>query len=69
MTSRTWSRTPISLALALAILCTYSMVGFAAPHVFDNRACAVNVNHFLAAPRRTRRARVVIHVEAAADER
>jgi hypothetical protein len=31
MTSRTWSRTPISLALALAILCTYSMVGFAAP--------------------------------------
>src|SRR5215210_5135224 len=31
MTSRTWSRTPISLALALAILCTYTMVGFAAP--------------------------------------
>ena len=31
MTSRTWSRTPITLALALAILCTYSMVGFAAP--------------------------------------
>src|SRR5215218_10332307 len=31
MTSRTWSRTPISLALAVAILCTYSMVGFAAP--------------------------------------
>ena len=30
MTSRTWSRTPISLALALAILCTYSMVGLAA---------------------------------------
>ena len=29
MTSRTWSRTPISLALALAILCTYSMVGLA----------------------------------------
>src|SRR5918997_3903309 len=31
MTSRTWSRTPISVALALAILCTYTMVGFAAP--------------------------------------
>ncbi|HZB43720.1 MAG TPA: hypothetical protein VE360_00680, partial [Pyrinomonadaceae bacterium] len=31
MTSRTWSRTPISLALALAILCTYSMVALAAP--------------------------------------
>jgi hypothetical protein len=31
MTSRTWSRTPITLALALAILCTYSMVGIAAP--------------------------------------
>jgi hypothetical protein len=30
MTSRTWSRTPISLALALAIVCTYSMVGLAA---------------------------------------
>lgn len=29
MTSRTWSRTPITLALALAILCTYSMVGLA----------------------------------------
>ena len=29
MTSRTWSRTPISLALALAIVCTYSMVGLA----------------------------------------
>jgi len=29
MTSRTWSRTPISLALAFAILCTYSMVGLA----------------------------------------
>ena len=29
MTSRTWSRTPISLALAVAILCTYSMVGLA----------------------------------------
>src|SRR5215203_4930919 len=29
MTSRTWSRTPISLALAIAILCTYSMVGLA----------------------------------------
>ncbi len=31
MTSRTWSRTPISLALALAIVCTYSMVALAAP--------------------------------------
>ncbi len=31
MTSRTWSRTPITLALAVAILCTYTMVGFAAP--------------------------------------
>jgi hypothetical protein len=31
MTSRNWSRTPITLGLALAILCTYSMVGFAAP--------------------------------------
>jgi hypothetical protein len=31
MISRTWSRTPIALTLALAILCTYSMVGFAAP--------------------------------------
>jgi len=31
MTSRTWSRTPISLALAFAILCTYSMVALAAP--------------------------------------
>jgi len=31
MTSRNWSRTPITLALALAILCTYTMVGFAAP--------------------------------------
>jgi hypothetical protein len=31
MTSRTWSRTPISLALALAIVCTYTMVGLAAP--------------------------------------
>ena len=31
MTSRNWSRTPITVALALAILCTYSMVGFAAP--------------------------------------
>ena len=31
MISRTWSRTPISLALAFAILCTYTMVGFAAP--------------------------------------
>src|ERR671920_861872 len=29
MTSRTWSRTPITLALTLAILCTYSMVGLA----------------------------------------
>ncbi|MDT5294995.1 MAG: hypothetical protein QOJ76_1875, partial [Acidobacteriota bacterium] len=29
MTSRTWSRTPITLALALAILSTYSMVGLA----------------------------------------
>lgn len=31
MTSRTWSRTPITLALALAILCTYSMVALASP--------------------------------------
>ena len=31
MTSRNWSRTPITLGLALAILCTYTMVGFAAP--------------------------------------
>ena len=31
MTSRTWSRTPITLALALAILCTYSMAALAAP--------------------------------------
>ena len=31
MTSRTWSRTPITLALALAILSTYSMVALAAP--------------------------------------
>src|SRR5881275_3347109 len=31
MTSRTWSRTPITLALAIAILCTYSMVALAAP--------------------------------------
>jgi hypothetical protein len=31
MTSRTWSRKPISLALALAIVCTYSMVALAAP--------------------------------------
>jgi len=31
MTSRNWSRTPITLALALAILCTYTMVGLAAP--------------------------------------
>ncbi|HST53617.1 MAG TPA: hypothetical protein VLJ61_16525 [Pyrinomonadaceae bacterium] len=30
MTSRTWSRTPITLALAIAILCTYSMVALAA---------------------------------------
>src|SRR5215216_2561211 len=29
MTSRTWGRTPISLALAIAILCTYSVVGLA----------------------------------------
>src|SRR5436309_14412162 len=31
MTSRTWSRTPITLSLALAILCTYTMVALAAP--------------------------------------
>ncbi|HLM57693.1 MAG TPA: hypothetical protein VK422_16420 [Pyrinomonadaceae bacterium] len=31
MISRTWSRTPINVALALAILCTYSMVALAAP--------------------------------------
>lgn len=31
MTSRTWSRTPIALALALTILCSYSMVALAAP--------------------------------------
>lgn len=31
MISRTWSRTPITLALAFAILCTYSMVALAAP--------------------------------------
>jgi hypothetical protein len=31
MISRTWSRTPITLALAMAILCTYSMVALAAP--------------------------------------
>src|ERR1043165_8980803 len=31
MTSRTWSRTPITFALALAILCTYSMVAMASP--------------------------------------
>src|ERR1043165_10278675 len=31
MTSRTWSRTPITFALALAILCTYSMVALASP--------------------------------------
>lgn len=31
MTSRTWSRTPITLALALAILCSYSMVALASP--------------------------------------
>jgi hypothetical protein len=31
MTSRTWSRKPLSLALALAIVCTYSMVALAAP--------------------------------------
>jgi hypothetical protein len=30
MISRTWSRTPITLALTLAILCTYSMVALAA---------------------------------------
>jgi hypothetical protein len=29
MTSRTWSRTPIALVLALAILCSYSMVALA----------------------------------------
>ena len=29
MISRTWSRTPITVALALAILCTYSMVALA----------------------------------------
>src|SRR2546423_2709324 len=31
MISRTWSRTPITLSLALAILCTYSMAVLAAP--------------------------------------
>ena len=31
MTSRTWSRTPIALCLAVAILSMYSMVGLAAP--------------------------------------
>src|SRR2546423_12249887 len=31
MTSRTWSRTPITLSLALAILCTYSMAVLAVP--------------------------------------
>ena len=31
MISRTWSRTPITLALAFAILSTYSMVALAAP--------------------------------------
>src|SRR5204862_4375382 len=31
MTSRTWSRTPITLSLALAILCTYTMVALAVP--------------------------------------
>ena len=31
MISRTWSRTPITVALVLAILCTYSMVALAAP--------------------------------------
>jgi hypothetical protein len=31
MYSRTWSRTPITLALAVAVLCTYSMVALAAP--------------------------------------
>lgn len=31
MISRNWSRTPISMALAVAILCTYSMVALAAP--------------------------------------
>jgi hypothetical protein len=31
MTSRTWGRKPITLTLALAILCTYSMVALAAP--------------------------------------
>jgi hypothetical protein len=31
MTSRTWSRTPIALALAITMLCSYSMVALAAP--------------------------------------
>ena len=31
MISRTWGRTPITLALAFVVLCTYSMVGLAAP--------------------------------------
>ena len=31
MTSRTWSRAALSLSLAVAVLCTYSMVALAAP--------------------------------------
>ncbi|MDQ3255899.1 MAG: hypothetical protein M3R15_18710 [Acidobacteriota bacterium] len=31
MTNRTWSRVPIALCLTFAILCTYTMVGLAAP--------------------------------------
>jgi len=31
MISRTWSRTGVSLSLAVAVLCTYSMVALAAP--------------------------------------
>src|SRR3712207_6420776 len=31
MISRTWSRTALSLSLAVAVVCTYSMVALAAP--------------------------------------